>query len=77
MSLVTSPSGLKLKVDGRSNLGSYDFIWGVGTIAPGFGGSHPDRRERPGLHVPELVQSSSRIANRHRRLKAWPPVDIA
>jgi uncharacterized protein (TIGR03437 family) len=28
---LTSPSGLKLTVDGRSNFPSYDFIWGLGS----------------------------------------------
>jgi uncharacterized protein (TIGR03437 family) len=31
VSLATQPAGLKLTVDGSSNLGSYDFIWGVGS----------------------------------------------
>lgn len=31
VSLLTSPTGLQLNVDGRSNWASYDFIWGVGT----------------------------------------------
>lgn len=31
VALVTSPSGLKLTVDGDANYASYDFIWGVGT----------------------------------------------
>ncbi|MDP2996096.1 MAG: hypothetical protein Q8N47_01330, partial [Bryobacterales bacterium] len=29
--LVTNPAGLKLSIDGRANLLSYAFIWGVGT----------------------------------------------
>lgn len=31
VSLVTSPSGLNLSVDGDANYTSYNFIWGVGT----------------------------------------------
>ncbi len=31
VSFVTTPGGLKLSVDGRSNWSSYDFVWGVGT----------------------------------------------
>lgn len=31
VSLVTTPSGLQLNIDGRSNFTSYDFVWGVGT----------------------------------------------
>ncbi len=31
VSFVTAPPGLQLSVDGRSNWGSYDFVWGVGS----------------------------------------------
>ena len=31
VALLTSPNGLPLNVDGRSNWGSYNFIWGQGT----------------------------------------------
>jgi len=31
VSFVTSPTGLQLTVDGRSNWTSYDFVWGVGS----------------------------------------------
>lgn len=31
-SFVTSPPGLKLSVDGRSNWPAYNFIWGLGTV---------------------------------------------
>jgi uncharacterized protein (TIGR03437 family) len=31
VSLLTSPNGLKLTVDGDANYNSYNFIWGVGT----------------------------------------------
>ena len=31
VSLLTSPSGLQLTVDGNANYASYDFVWGVGT----------------------------------------------
>ena len=31
VSLVTSPSGLKLNVDGRQNWPAYNFVWGLGT----------------------------------------------
>jgi len=31
VALLTSPTGLPLNVDGRSNWASYDFIWGQGT----------------------------------------------
>lgn len=30
VSFVTSPPGLKIRVDGRENWPSYDFVWGVG-----------------------------------------------
>jgi uncharacterized protein (TIGR03437 family) len=31
VALLTTPTGLKLNVDGRSNWGSYNFIWGIDT----------------------------------------------
>jgi uncharacterized protein (TIGR03437 family) len=31
VAFLTTPSGMKLNIDGRSNWGSYDFAWGIGT----------------------------------------------
>ena len=70
--LTTSPAGLALKIDGRSNWPSYSFILGASVKHTPSGSARPaDRRAGPCVGVQRMVERRSRRAGLHGACK-WP-----